>query len=160
MLPFACESQNEAEFGFSKTWRSCGKFTEGAWWEHSASIRSQSIIDVHVNNLWGRAMEKMTLYSGTHTYCTHICTRKDPQRADIHASQKKSVIECIYLIFMHTLNGSFVWMLSCFRCLSAYTQQKRDGLYVLTWLQNVIFLLKWKIHQWQMLHGSALVIKK
>lgn len=52
---------------FFKTRRSCGEFTEGAWWEHSASIRSQSIIDGHVNILWGRAMEKMTLYSGTHT---------------------------------------------------------------------------------------------
>lgn len=115
---------------FLQTWCLCSKFTEGARCEHSASIRSQSIIDVHVNILWRRAMEKMTLYSGTHTYTwTHTCTHKEPQeqtaepqRGDIphcHA-WKKSVIGCIYLIFMHHLNGSFVWMLSCFcSCLCA-----------------------------------------
>lgn len=43
-----------------KTRCSSGGVTERTWWEHSASIRSQSIINGHVNILWGRAMEKMS----------------------------------------------------------------------------------------------------
>lgn len=46
--------------------------------------------------------------------CTHKEPRAqtaEPQRADVpHClcqEKKKSVIECIYLIFMHYLNGSF-----------------------------------------------------
>lgn len=54
-------------------------------------------------------MEKMTLYSGTHTY-THVHTQRTTSADVPHClcqEKKKSVIECIYLIFMHYLNGSF-----------------------------------------------------
>lgn len=58
----------------------CGEFTEGTLWEHSASIRSQSIIDGHVNILWGRAMEKMTREH------THADTQR-PSGADSRATR-------------------------------------------------------------------------
>lgn len=54
------------------------------------------------------------IHMDTHTVCTHKepqAQTAEPQRADIpycRARKKKSVIECIYLIFMHYLNGSFV----------------------------------------------------
>lgn len=54
--------------------------------------------------------ENDSVLRNTHTDIQRIRSA-EPQRADIphcHAKGEKSVIECIYLIFMHYLNGSFV----------------------------------------------------
>lgn len=132
-----------------KSWCLCGEFTEGTWWEHSASIRSQSIIDGHVNILWGGAMEKMTLYSGTHT-CRHTKTRRHRRQSDksrhpsLSCGEKIRVIEGVFIQYSCTV----LMDLSCGRalvfvvCEKAKHKQKHLVWKLKLVLDGIIFVLK------------------
>lgn len=93
-------------------------------------------------------MEKITLYSGTHED-THIKNHNHRQKNQKEKTSltvmqgNKSVMECIYLIFMHTLLMHL--LCECFLVFAVFCAcSTKTGLLVKdpSLLLNVIFLLK------------------